>query len=80
MVVLLTGCYVYYAAGSFTVWYVVVRGICTLGWSFTTWSSYISAGVLCYSLYALDLLYLSNMPGLQQGVCRADRAMLHTEI
>ena len=31
MAVLLTGCYVYYAAGSFTVWYVVLRGTCTVG-------------------------------------------------
>ena len=34
VVVLLTWCYVYYAAGSFTVWYVVLRGTCTVGSGF----------------------------------------------
>ena len=34
VVVLLTWCYVYYAAGSFTVWYVVLRGTCTVGRGF----------------------------------------------
>ena len=34
VVVLLTWCYVYYAAGSFTVWYVVLRGTCTVGQGF----------------------------------------------
>ena len=34
MGVLLTWCYVYYAAGSFTVWYVVLRGTCTVGRGF----------------------------------------------
>ena len=63
MVILLTGCYVYYAAGSFTVWYVVLRGACTVGWNIhgrtvicTMYAAACSISVVVYSA----LLYVAT--------------------
>jgi len=58
VVVLLTWFYVYYAAGSFTVWYMVLRGTCTVGRGFFTMqSSCFIAGVLYYMHYVCGCLF-----------------------